>query len=93
MTNLGQSIYISVLTWLLHLFYGVGFGSVSWKHLFLYWFQGRNLLVGDQNFKWGGNIKKREDQISRAESFFKFFINQNLHHILFLLFLFLQILH
>ena len=46
------------------------FESVSWEHLFFYWFQGRNLLVDDQNFKRGGDIKKREDQISisRRES-------------------------
>ena len=48
----------------------MGFESVSWEHLFFYWFQGRNLLVDDQNFKKGGDIKKREDQISRRESFF-----------------------
>ena len=46
------------------------FESVSWEHLFFYWFQGRNLLVDDQNFKRGEDIKKREDQISisRRES-------------------------
>ena len=73
----------------------MGFKSVSWEHLFVYWFQGRNLLVDDQNFKRGGDVKKREDQISRGGVLFFFFVNQNLCHILtlFLLFLFLQILH
>ena len=31
---------------------------------FFYQFQGRNLLVDDQDFKKGGDIKKRENQIS-----------------------------
>ena len=30
-----------------------------------YWFQGRNLLWDDQNFKRGGDDKKEENQISR----------------------------
>ena len=55
-----------------HLFSDVGFGSVSWEHLFFYWFQGRNLLVHDQNFKRGWDIKKKEDQISRGKSFFPY---------------------
>ena len=42
------------------------------KHLFIYWFQGRNLLVDGQNFKRGGDIKKRKVQISRGESLFPF---------------------
>ena len=67
----------------------MGFESMSWGHLFFYLFQGRNLLVDDQNFKRSGDVRKRVDQISRRESFF---INQNLCHILFLLFMFLQIL-
>ena len=28
-------------------------------------FEGRNLLMDDQNFKRGGDVKKREDQISK----------------------------
>ena len=36
-----------------------------WEHLFSYWFQGPNLLADDQNFKMGGDIKNREDQILR----------------------------
>ena len=41
----------------------MGFELVSSEHLFfIYWFQGRNLLVDDQNFKRGGDVKKREDQ-------------------------------
>ena len=67
------------------------FGLVSWKHLFF--LQGRNLLVDDQNNEKGGDIKKtkRKDQISRV--FFFFFVNQNLCQIFFMLFLSLQILH
>ena len=50
----------------------MGFKSVLWEHLFVYWFQGRNLLVDDQNFKRGGDVKNREDQISRGKSCFSF---------------------
>ena len=73
----------------------VGFELVSWENLFFYWFQSRNILVDGQNFRMGGDVRKSEDQISRAESLFFFFISQNLCHILTLslLFLFLQILH
>ena len=39
---------------------------------FFYWIQGHNLLVDDQYFKRGRDIKKREDQRSRGESFFSF---------------------
>ena len=31
-----------------------------------YWFQGRNLLGDNQNFKRGGHVKKGKDQISRG---------------------------
>ena len=41
-------------------------GNIS----FFYWFQGRNLLVDDPYFKRGGDIEKRQDQISSGESFF-----------------------
>ena len=34
---------------------------------FFYWFQGVNLLLDDQNFKRGGDIKMREDQISMVQ--------------------------
>ena len=40
---------------------------VSFLHLFFYWFRGRNLLV---DFKGGGDIKKREVQISKEEFLF-----------------------
>ena len=35
---------------------------------FFYSFQGHNLLIVDQNFKRGGNVKNREDQISMGQS-------------------------
>ena len=38
------------------------------------------LLVDDQNFKRGGDVKKTEDQISRGGVLFFFFVNQNLSH-------------
>ena len=43
------------------------------KFSFIYWFQGCNLLLDDQYFKRGEDIKKREDQISYDQmSFFSF---------------------
>ena len=49
------------------------FGLVSWEHnSFFYWFQGRNLLGNDQNFKRGREVKKVEKKISREESSFLF---------------------
>ena len=83
-TNLGQ-VYL-ILNRLLHLFnVAVSFRLLLWEQFFLNLFQGHNLLVNDQNFKIGGNIKKREDQVSRKSIFF-------LRQFFFLLFLFLQIL-
>ena len=41
-----------------------------WEQLCFYWFQGRNILWDDQNFKRGGDVKKGENQISKGESFF-----------------------
>ena len=38
-------------------------------NFFFYSFQGHNLLIVDQNFKRGGNVKNREDQISMGQSF------------------------
>ena len=55
--------------------------------LFFYWFQDRNLLGDDENFKRGGEVKKWANQISRGCLFF-FFIDQKFSHILFL---FLQV--
>ena len=48
----------------------MGFGLLLWEQLFLYLFQGRNLLGDDQNFKRGGDVKMGEDPKSRGESFF-----------------------
>ena len=42
-------------------------------NIFFSWFAGRNLLVTDQNFKRGGDIKKREAQISREKCLFLFY--------------------
>ena len=89
MMNLGQVCLFSNLITAPGQWCGFWVGVIR-KSLFLL-FQGCNLLVDDQNFKRGDHIKKMEDQISKGESFF--FINQNLCHILFLLFLFLEILH
>lgn len=49
----------------LYLFNSVGFGSVSWELLFLFWFQGRYLLGNDQDFKRAWSVKKGEDQLSK----------------------------
>ena len=38
-----------------------------------YFFQGPNLLVDDQNFKRGGDVKKTEDYILKRESFLLFY--------------------
>ena len=46
---------------------------MSWKQLFFYWFEGRNLLGDDQNSKRGGDVKKGKDRISRWEPFFLFY--------------------
>ena len=45
-----------------------------------YWFQDRNLLEDDQNFKMGGDVKKGENQISREESFFLLYQSKLLPH-------------
>ena len=45
------------------------FESVLCNFFFFYSFQGHNLLIVDQNFKRGGNVKNREDQISMGQSF------------------------
>ena len=46
-----------------------------------YWFQGRNLLLDNQNFEKGGDIKKREDQISRWRTlFFVFYQSKLMSH-------------
>ena len=59
----------------------MGFESVSWEHFSIfYWFQGRNLLVDNQSFKNGGNVKKREDQISRGSLFFLFYQSKLMSH-------------
>ena len=79
MTNLGQTCPFSNLI-LLYLFNGVGFGLVSWEQSFFDWFQGRNLLGDDQNFKRGGEVKKGENQISRGELFFLFCQSKLLSH-------------
>ena len=52
----------------------MGFGSELFHGnlSFFYWFQGRNLLVDDQNFKRGGDMKKRKDQIPRGSLFSPF---------------------
>ena len=56
------------------------------NRVFLNQFQGRNLLGDDENFKRGGEVTKGENEISRGEPCFFFFINQNFCHILFLFF-------
>ena len=35
------------------------FESLSWEHLVIYWFQGRDLLVDDQNLKTGEDVKNQ----------------------------------
>ena len=45
---------------------------------FSYRLQGRNLLVDNQNFKRGEDIKKREDQISRGGGLFFLFYQSKL---------------
>ena len=71
MTNLGRVYLFSNLI-TTHLFNGVGFGAVSWEHLFFfYWFQGRKISRVE-------DIKKREDQISRGKSFFFLFYQSKL---------------
>ena len=76
MTNLGQVCPFSNVN-TTHLFSGVGVGSVSWEHLFFYWFQGRNLLVDDRNLKRGGDIKEGGSNI-KGEPFFFFFYQSTL---------------
>ena len=49
------------------------------KGLF-YWFQGRNLLGDNQNFKIGGDVKNGENQISRVEWFLLFYQSKLLSH-------------
>ena len=58
----------------------MGFESVTWKHIFFYWFQGRNLLVDDQNAKRGGDVKKSENQISRGILLFPFYQSKLMSH-------------
>ena len=43
--------------------------GVVGTQLFFYWFQGRNLLIDDQNFKRGGDVKKGEGSIIKAGVF------------------------
>ena len=45
-----------------------------------YWFQGRNLLVDDQNAKRGGDVKKSENQISRGILLFPFYQSKLMSH-------------
>ena len=45
-----------------------------------YWFQGRNLLVDDQNAKRGGDVKNSEDQISRGSLLFPFYQPKLMSH-------------
>ena len=85
-------MFVTFLTWLLQLITDVGIGLVLREHLFFYLFQVHNWLVDDQNLKRVEGVKKREDKITSGSLFF-FFIDQNLSHILFLLFLFFQILN
>ena len=67
----------------------IGFESFSWEHLFYYWFHGHNLLVDDQNFKRGVDVKKGRMKYQYGYIFFFSFIN--LCRVL-AVFLFLQIL-
>ena len=65
------------LTWLLHLLNGADFWSVLWEHHLFYWFQDRNLLVDDQNFKRGGsNIIKYQG----GSHFFSFYQSNLMSH-------------
>ena len=67
MTNLGQ---VRIFSNLINI-------PVQWCEFWVavvgtalfYWFQGRNLLRDDQNFKRGGDFKTGEDQKSKGESF------------------------
>ena len=79
MTNLGQVCFFSnfVTT---HLFSGVGFGSLSWEHLF---FTGFKIVI-----KWwmikiskGVGMSNREFQISRGSYFFFFYQSKLMSHV------------
>ena len=86
MMNFGQACLFSNLIAISVQCCGFWVSVVETVHF--YWFQGRNLLGDDQNFKKG------QDQISRGEPFL--FINQiklMSHFVPVVLFLFLQILH
>ena len=86
MANLDKCVSL-FLTWVQHLLYGMDLLGRFRGNIFFYWFQGLNLLVDGQKFKMWGDIERERIK------YFLFFINQNLCHILFLIFQFLQILH
>ena len=79
MTNLDQVCLFSNLITTPVQWCGFGVGVMR-AQLFFYWFQGRNLLGDDQNFKRVGDAKKGESQISRGQRFFLFYQSQVLSH-------------
>ena len=73
MTKLGQACLFSNLITILVQWCRFSVGIVGTTELFFYYFQGRNLLRDDRNFKRGREVKKGENQTSMKSLSYPFY--------------------